>query len=546
MVFNPEFRGIDEEVYEDTRPVSVWAEQRLFVNTAHMSTGLRGVANAWAKNSTAWDDGTNFGDRPLTAQNGYVAIRPFLQTVGLRAVTVQFLATFRRYAPGSVEAYDPDVYLDFLDSSLNRIAEYRLDIQPGEPNTYRHVTATVELRESYRGPRSYAAVAIRIGGQWRGSNTTVDTDIRFNPNQDAWNVLDIDVSPPTYVSAGPTGASPDICVIWPENANNQIWGQPGEIEVFGFSADMEKICTSRPIAQSDVADQWTLQQLGFMQIASISIQTVFNDLIVAADVLTQAKLQSRPDAELTADVVGIVAGSLQDQSISGNLVAHGPDVAGHKNPAAVVFWPSGYTPFWPFVRGDEGWTDIIDVSVDINQASGTIEVPLFTIPTIHSVRAYSQGELDSYNGKFDFELYLMQLGDNEVDWDTAIPAQIVGEKTLSAVQLPVYQTGVGVTSFLRTQAILQGVLEGAAPSILRTNAEYYAHREGIIYPDDLQLINAILLAAVYEGANTERPLRVYARARWTDLDGYEDHTDMNQARLTIVGWGATESEENAA
>jgi len=545
MVFDPNFRGIDEEVYTESRPVSVWAEQRLFVNTAHMSTGLRGVSSAWAKNSTAWNDGTNFGDRPRTAQNGYIAIIPFLQTVGLRAVTVEFLSTFRRY-DSNVEAYDPDVYLDFLDSNLNRIAEYKLDIQPGEPNTYRHVSATVELRESYRGVRSYACVAIRIAGMWRGSNEIVDSDIRLNPNQDAWFIQDIDVSPPTFVSAGPTVASPDICVIRPEADDDMIWGAPGDIEVFGFKSDMERICVSRPIAQSDVANQWTLQQLGFLQVASISVRTIFNDLVVANNTLDQAKLQSRPDTELTADVVGVVSASLQDQSIAGNLVAHGPNVAGFKNPAYAVFWPNNYTPHWPFARGDGGWTDLVDIAVDINQEAGTIEVPCLTIPTIHSTRAYSFGEIEAFNGQFDFEIYLMQLADNEVDWDLAVPAQILGEGSTLAIRMPVYQTAVGATAFLRTQAILQGILQGSPPSSLFTHAEYYAHREGIMYPEDLQLVNATLMSATYEGANTGRPMRVLVRARWTDLDGYNEHADLNQARLTLVAWGVNESIENVA
>ena len=542
-VLDTDFRPLDNDCTEE-QAVDVWLEQTVTANRRHLTGGRNPVhCSILQDTAPSISEGIYFpGGRPYSSIDwSSIAYIPVWLLNGLSEVSVWML--FITWAMGPVRALtdDPAPIVDMeirLYAPDGRIlARSRHEVQggfggEGSPPSYptffdpAENNWTLSLDSPYSGQPGYGRLEIAIRS--RLDEEGVDFRIANNPSsysdETAWQTQGAH----RYPISGPRPGdeAPEVQAV--------VGSESGEaydvMTVLENSGD-EIVYIWPP---SNLRNRnLKIYHLSYIVVRDIAIELRYDKSSIAP-IQPEGILPWQPTR---ADVPSASAQAPTSLYQRKRLLAWGPP--GYIPAGRDESWPSTYHVRWPTVGGGASGT-IIDESIILDAASGTIEIPIFVCVTVWDQTPsnyFNEGYIRDQASTWEFSVKLQKFDTADTTWIS--PVEVAN--SLEEAVLPTY------TTTRRDAPILLGAYLrklGEAVEFLATPtlAEWFFQmKEGQIFDEDRTFIVPILLSVDFDSVDVGDLHRLLVLAENTGADVRPSTKTIDQTlTLQCVGYSAWE------
>jgi hypothetical protein len=276
-----------------------------------------------------------------------------------------------------------------------------------------------------------------------------------------------------------------------------------------------------------------LYWLSYIQIRSIQVDAIYDEASIAPiDLVAIGARKAVRASEFLAHAIHPKTVYERPRH-----VALGPP--GYR-PTRLESWPSGYHTRWP-IATDSAAVAFADDSIHIDiDGTGRVEVVLDVIATFYSPQFGDNGQ-----SGWSFDASLYQYDTADTTWGTPV---VIATETVAEVTVKTYRVSTigesyspGFDGTARNEFVRFLYSKGIMHDAQATPEDWqYAHREGLLYPEDYALIQRVVVtidvAAAYTGICR---LEVNASYVAASLEGFDNEVaTTDRLHLTCVGYSA--------
>lgn len=535
-----DFVVIDDEMSASpyAHHVDVLAQQRLRGNAYYLTTGREPCTlTLYHGDENLYSTASDFpGDRPWMSLSDFAAgVRiPLYVSAGLESVVLSLLyrvecpydkATYNEPQAGGDIYYSARVrapngiYIGTATGTLTR-AVATAYTQDEAVYTMSEIAITFS---GYVGTPGYGTLEFRIKSEI-GDATGDTLTLTAAGGISARTTANGDV---TYPASPPTIDSPDLWVF--EHPDGDLY------EIFGVRPDgtAPELLYVWPEIFSKLnfmlGKTCTFYWLTYIQVRSVSIDCVYGEDSVAPIPIDSLQ------ADQPVRAAGFLKHAIHPTTLyqRPRMISAGPP--GYR-PTRLETWNGEYHTRWPVATGGAAETFVDDsVFLDIDN-TGRIEIVLDLIPTFYSPQSGQATGASQWT--LSAALYEYDLPDTTWATPTTVASASVSNQTLTTYRVSTpgaYSfnpaNGVGYPRYFVSKYILH---DGQS-----TPEDWqYSHREGLLYEEDYQLIQRVVVSVpVTSAATGMHRLKLTGTYTASSLEGFESETLISdRLHLTCVGY----------